>query len=533
MAKNEVSIGVKLVTDLSDFTTGFKQAQDTSKKFGANVEKNINSPLRAMEAQMRSLRNTQRKAITPEEYQKVGAEIKKVQGEIDIFKGKTASVKSPIDGLLSSAKGLLPAFGFAAIAAGAGMAFKSIIASTSATADNWEFMMNGMKTGLDHFWKTLATGDWSNFTTRLNEAIQAGYDYAEMLDTIQDQTRALSMIESDAADEAMDLEIKVRNKLLSKEERIKAGEERIALEAKLVKERKIIAAENYENEAKEAMRQTGLGLYQIEQVAKDIASEKRLAAEAYNNKVKQYEKLKDLNTKQIGAGTGLGGGSSIKIQLPDTPEILALKSIIDSTDSAYVEYAELIKKYDILNDQSQKNFVEAYVKKNEAAISGKEHIKKIITQVNSLMAGEEENGQKIIEKNATIAGQIKTLQTQLESTNVTEKQTIKIIYEKIEALTKQAAAYDKIKRAIRAEATGNTTMAGIKPIGTKQLTPGTIDQNTCSKQPNKCRSNKIRNRQSKRSPGRANRKTASRTRCFSNRVPKHWSKCVKWFGFGI
>lgn len=478
MSNKEISIGVKLVTDLADFTSGFKQAQDTSKKFGEGIEKNVSTPLNKLAGQLRTLKAAQSRSLTPEQFTQIGTEITKVQGEIDKFKGKLTQTSSPLDGLLSQAKGLLPAFGFAAIAAGAGVAVKSIIASTSATADEWEFMMSGLKTGVDQFWKTLATGDWSNFTDRIKEAIQAGYDYSSMMDKIQDQTRALSMIESDAAEEAIDLEIKLRNKLLTREERIKAGQDRIALEAKLVKERKLIADENYKNEYNEAMRQTGLGLYQLEEIAKDIASEKRLKAEAYNDKVKEYEKLKALNTKQIGAGTGMGGGSSIKIQLPDTPEIIALKSVIDSTDSMYKEYAVLINKYDILNDESQKKFTEAYAQKNLTAISGKENIKKIISQVNSLLAGEEITGQKIIEKNSTIAGQIKTLQDQIELSNGTDKEAIAIAYQKIEALNKQAEAYDAVKRAIRAEATGNTALSPITSKGTPKLSGTPIDTKT-------------------------------------------------------
>jgi len=113
MAK-ELSIGVKLVTDLKDFTSGFKQAQDTSAKFGETVDKKLTSPLRAMEGQLRSLKQTQRKALTAEEYQRMQKEIDKTTAAINKFKGKTTESAGPLGKL----KSLLPTIGFAAVAAG-------------------------------------------------------------------------------------------------------------------------------------------------------------------------------------------------------------------------------------------------------------------------------------------------------------------------------------------------------------------------------------------------------------------------------
>ena len=110
----ELSIGVKLITDLKDFISGFKKAQDTSEKFGETVDKKLTSPLRAMEGQLRSLKQTQRKALTAEEYQRMQKEIDKTTAAINKFKGKTTESAGPLGKL----KSLLPTIGFAAVAAG-------------------------------------------------------------------------------------------------------------------------------------------------------------------------------------------------------------------------------------------------------------------------------------------------------------------------------------------------------------------------------------------------------------------------------
>jgi len=331
----------------------------------------------------------------PAQFNKLNSELIDTERQMGKLKGRVGETKQAMNPLIEGAKGLLPAFGFAAIVAGAKWMATKIIESTAALSDEWEFIMKGMSTGADFFFQTLATGDWSNFTTRMNEAIEAGYKYASMLDKIQDQTRALSMIESDAADEAINLEIKLRNKLLTKDERIKAGQARIDLESKLVKERQFIASEDYNNEVNEAMRKTQLSEAQLVSVAKDINSQKRLDAEAYNNKLNAFNAAKALQENINKNNTYLPSS-----QLKQLNDGLGLKAELDATTTDIKEYARLLNSYDILNDDSQAKFVASYVKKNEAAVSGKENIKKIISQVNSLLAGEEENGQKLDDKAA-------------------------------------------------------------------------------------------------------------------------------------
>lgn len=112
MAEQKLSVGVRLFTDLKDFTSGFKKAQDTSVQFGDVIDKKISVPLNKLESQLRQLRTAQKRSLTTEEYKKFGEDIKRVRGEIDKFTGKTEQARSKIKSLAGN---LLAAFSVGAI----------------------------------------------------------------------------------------------------------------------------------------------------------------------------------------------------------------------------------------------------------------------------------------------------------------------------------------------------------------------------------------------------------------------------------
>lgn len=312
--------------------------------------------------------------------------------------GKQSGVNISVwEKLKNTASGLLPAFGFAAIAAGAKYAFDKIVAGTDATADAYEFAMAGMKNGTDYFWKTLASGEWDNFFSNFREAVKVGYEYSKMLDTVEDQTRGLSMIESDARKEELRLEEAIKNKLLSKEDRIKAGEDRIKLEETLSGKRSKIANEDLDAEILLSSQRTGLSREQLIQITKDIDSETKLRAEAYNEQVDQYNKLKKQNVSTL---SGSISGVSYSVQLPDTKEMINLKKEFNSAPDSVKAYAGALNQYGNLTKDMMDRIASSYNKKNEAENSAVENTKKVRNLVHTLMAGQDAEGQKLT-SNAT------------------------------------------------------------------------------------------------------------------------------------
>lgn len=262
-------------------------------------------------------------------------------------------------------KGMLPVLGIATAAAAIGGALTAIKNSTQATADAFQFAVKGMSTGLDFFWKTLATGNWSNFFDNLGKAISGGYAYAKMLDEVADNNRALRIIESNARGEELRLEEALKNKTLSTADRLKAGQDRIALEEKLSRDRQKIADKNFEAELSETMRQTGLSRDRLLAISKDFDSEKLLMANQYNEALKFQESRRINKTSE---------------------EYAKFIPILKNTTDATKEYAATIRGYDIATEEQQNKFVTAIVQRNEAINSAPENLKKVITRVNGLIA---------------------------------------------------------------------------------------------------------------------------------------------------
>jgi len=341
--------------------------------------------LRAQATNLKREINSMVEKDNPAKYKALNDQLKATETQMKQVGSQIGLTKVSVSSLADEAKSLLPAFGLAAIVAGIGSAAKAIINSTHATANAFEFSVNGMKTGLSFFWQTLATGDWSNFTTRMRKAINGGYEFAKMMDEVDDRTRAFSMMDADSRQKAVDLEIALRNKMLSPEERKKAGLERIALEETLVVKRIDIAQMAFYAEQKDALRQTQMTKEELDAVARDIDSRKKLDAQAYDEKVDAYNKLRALNTTTTAVGY-----STTVIQKEDTPEMKLMKKEIDFTDASVKEYAGLMKQFDIMKKNSadkgevtQDSFTAAYNNLKQAAVSGKENIKKVYSQVST------------------------------------------------------------------------------------------------------------------------------------------------------
>lgn len=107
---------------------------------------------------------------------------------------------------------------------------KKIIASTKDGADQFAFAVEGATAGLGYFFKSIATGDWSNFFDNMTKAIKVGYEYAKMMDDVKESGWALSMMESGNLKRKAELEIMLRDQNLSPTDRKKFGDERMKIE---------------------------------------------------------------------------------------------------------------------------------------------------------------------------------------------------------------------------------------------------------------------------------------------------------------
>jgi hypothetical protein len=365
-----------------------KEAFDVNKVLANIANASTKDLRRAMQAVNKEMEGLNRNS---KEYQALMGKKNAIKDEFSKINGSIKTQGS----LLDNIKGMLPMMGWAAMAGAAVAAFNKIVNITDTLGTQWEATKNGMNEGLNEFWRTIATGDWSNFTDRMRDAIAMGEKYIYTLDDIEEQTRALSIIEAESRAKELELEEKLRNKTLNKEERIKAGEDRKALEKELAEYRTKVAQQTFDNEADLTAQQTKLSKEQLMAVVGDMDSATKIRAKAYNDQLDQYEKLKRANKMYVG-GSNVSGGTLIALE--DTPEMIRLKANMSATKEADKIYADQLRATGRTTDEQLDKMVASYVKLMEAQNSAKENTKRVTTQVNSLLAGEEENGTKIANK---------------------------------------------------------------------------------------------------------------------------------------
>lgn len=439
MADSKISIGVKLVTDLKDFITGFRKAQETTTQFGDNVEKKATQPLNKLEAQLRSLYSAQKRSINPEQYQQIGKEIEALKNQIGLFKGKATEIPGTIGGIVGMAKELLPAFGFGAIAAGAVYAFGQMTKATDELGTQWEIFTGGLSSGLDQFWRTMATGDWSTFLTDMREAIKVGREYAAVMDDLEEKQRALTIIEAEADTKRIALKKTMQNVNNTLKDRIKAGQDLKQLEKDLQADKVAMAEEKYRIEMAKTMQQTKLSEEEAKQAMRDFNSMEKQQAKAALETIARYNEL-----QQSVEGFRQAQGRGVTMKNPFEEQLADVKKQVDALPPSIVKYANSYKGLGKTTDEQLNITTEAWAALIHAQNYAEESTVKVDRQVNSLLKGENEYGIKIADKANSVASQIAEYNKQLEtSTNLTieERQAIGA---KITALETLKKAYQNI-----------------------------------------------------------------------------------------
>ena len=306
---------------------------------------------------------------------------------------------SSFEKLKTTVSGLLPAFGFAAIAAGAKYAFDKVVNSTDVLSTKWAVFTGGLRSGMNEFFRSIAVGDWSNFTENMRAAIKVGREYETMLDDIEEKGRALRIKEAQSRGEELRLEEALKNTGLSKSERLAAGQARIKLEDDLAKERVKIAQDTFDAELKVTMQQTRLSKDRLMEVVSDMDSETKAKAKAYLEQQSLYESTLKKNDQFKVAASRSGITEN-----PFAKEIADSKAVLDSYPESVKVYAEAIKGVGSTTDEQLNKMVAGYEGLLSAQNSAAENTKRVRTQVNSLLAGKAENGKPSTPTDPFLAG---------------------------------------------------------------------------------------------------------------------------------
>lgn len=366
-----------------------------------------NASIKDMEAASRALRAQWRGLATD------SPDFQKIASQISELNKKLSEAKSQANGMGSSFKKMFEFGGGMALFEGVKKGFEMVkgvfentMNATKAGADQFEFAVSGMKNGVDYFWKTLATGDWSSFITGMTEAIKTGYNYAKMMDMVKEKTWALGMQEADMHEQNVNLELDLRNKTLSDDERIKAGQQRIKNEEILANKRTEIAKNAYDADLLLVRNRTKLSQAEIENVLKNFDEEKRVQAEKYIEYEKTLDYLKKLKDWQSqSAGMYQGQKPNLGFAEPEIlkglnktdDKIAMMQDRISKTSPEVQQLAHQLESIGLAKENQIDNVVKSYIKLKDAAISGKEDIKKVYAQVSTLLAEDQKEKQKDID----------------------------------------------------------------------------------------------------------------------------------------
>lgn len=354
---------------------------------GKEVQNNLASIQKAMYQSTNELR---RMTIGTDEYNKKAGEVKKLKTIFAEHQNQLKATITPLQKLTEFAKGLLPAFSFAAIAGGAKFAFDQVIKSTDTLSTQWAVFMAGMREATNEFWRTLATGNWENFFSNMRSAISVGREYERVLDDLEAKQRALTVAEADARMEMRILEDTVRNVSLSNDIRVAAAEKRIKLEEELSAKRSKIAQQEYNNEVMMAKQASKLNDEKLQELIRDLDSEKKIKAEAYNA---LQDELRNLEAKaaQKGASTGVLY-PGMQTRSGYSAEIENIVQQMAEFSPEVVDYAADLKLLGNVTDEQLNKMVTAYEKLKGAEVSYLENTKRVRSAMYSIF--DEENRKK-------------------------------------------------------------------------------------------------------------------------------------------
>lgn len=148
-------------------------------------------------------------------------QIKGLRSELSNFSAAGADLQGQLVGMLKGTGAL--AAGFMTLQT-AGEAIRNTIASTQATGDAFAVMMEGAKGATDHFFQSIASGDWSNLISGMREAVRLAEDYAVAMDSAGDAKDALTYIQAKTGADIMSNKAIIEDPDASKADKAKALE---------------------------------------------------------------------------------------------------------------------------------------------------------------------------------------------------------------------------------------------------------------------------------------------------------------------
>ncbi len=379
---------------------GIQELDKNIKKLDASLgqhQRNVGNYPGAMKAFGQAVRegSTQMNAF--------GGVFDKVKSIFSKFSGEGAGIGSKIiGGAIAGFVGLGAAIGVGIAAfKGISATIDKVASSTGDLKDRWEEMTTGMKFGWDQVVRSLATGDFTNFVTRMKEAIKLGQEYAKTLDKLEDRTISLSMRESEITNEIDKERLALKNVNLTSTERQAHVDKLIKLEQGLTAEKKVNAEELYKTEMKTAMFETKSSAFVIETYLKQATAFEPLVdkAKEYNDLKKELAALNKLDA-QISPVAVEGEKPVAMFTEQDRARKAEIELQLLNTEANVKSFASVVEKMGNLSDVTRDKLVAAFVAANNVTHEYNQSVEKALTTANKLDAKSDKTGQSEAEEKA-------------------------------------------------------------------------------------------------------------------------------------
>ncbi len=308
---------------------------------------------------------------------------------------------------------------------------KSIIASTEETAHKFEQVVAGATAGVGYFFKSIASGDWSNFFQGMDRAIRGAVEFVDAMERIQnkqnEQKIKSAKIDKDIAE--------LRDQTYDKDEsNNKARQE--ALEKIIIKQK-----EKYDAEAKLAK-----DLYDTN--LRKASTDSGLAADRIENFIKEYSSLEKL----IEIGTRYNEITNLTRKAGMDPgyvaNLLKERNALGANAAAAGQYVKQISKVVPEARKQLSDFSAAAIEAEAAFGSRNRRDKMQLAEVTNKIKQEQEDARKAAIEAAKIENQIKAQQDLLNKAIEEGNQAeIKAIGERIRKLQEELALRERIARA--------------------------------------------------------------------------------------
>ena len=327
-------------------------------KFQKTVNNLNGSNLNELQAAARKLYNQMRK-LKPgtDEFVAASKKLKEVRARMKEIEGAAGQTQKMFGGFFKK-------IGWAGLLTGALATFKKfvsdMIAETQLIGDKWRVEVAGWKSAYGSFIADLSSGKgWNEMVQRMKDAYANGKKVAAMLDEIFERNNSALLQESE-----LNLEAEKQKKIYmdatkSAKERIAAAEEYDRIQKQIAENRKVVAQEELDAYKLQLQTRTELSDQELDLFIRDYNNNKDLIDQAkeYADKVQEYEtKISNSRKAQMFDRDAYSIQTHASILQSYQDELDEFKR---TADESVVYWSEIVKKYNLGNDEMVKNYVQA------------------------------------------------------------------------------------------------------------------------------------------------------------------------------